>query len=370
MLTVTLKELKDFFRDPRSLILSFLLPLILFPLLFWVLNENRTLPAVQKRPLKIGITRELRETMGFSEALPIDWEVIEWPSTMAWHRHYDALLVNEPGADHPMIYYDNANSSSLMAFRTLETLLFPLPLAVVDQPDESEGHGWGRPLYTREEGEGLLFLGLFLPFAFVLFAVTCPLAAAADLSAGEKERGCLEPLLSTAASRLAIGTGKYLAALIIGCLSVASYGGGILLSVWINPAILGSNPMEFPLSPLQIGLLALLLIDMVALFTALELLAGFNTRSVREAQLLSMPLLMVGMGAVYLVQNIDPLERSGFYVHIPLVNLALAVGDILTNRLSTVDMAATFTWGALYPLILVALIHAMLERESLIGFGG
>jgi phosphoglycerol transferase MdoB-like AlkP superfamily enzyme len=46
---VVVKELKEFFRDPRSVLLSLVLPLILFPLLFWVLSGNEE--SSQKRPI-------------------------------------------------------------------------------------------------------------------------------------------------------------------------------------------------------------------------------------------------------------------------------------------------------------------------------
>ena len=54
LLTVALKELKDFFRDPRSLIISLLLPVLLFPLLFLVLTREKPSADTTQSPFRVA----------------------------------------------------------------------------------------------------------------------------------------------------------------------------------------------------------------------------------------------------------------------------------------------------------------------------
>ena len=304
---VTRKELKDFFRDPRSLLLSLGLPLILFPLLFWVLDEGPRSEGASDRVYRIAAVNLSALPLQIAESFFFEVTEMERADTAGWFNRYD-LLISEDIKDRTLlITYDNADSLSLRAYQTIREILSP--------PGDREAPGTvkedqtaafrGEPLFREERAAGTLFLGMILPFMFFIFAITCPLAGAADLSSGEKERNSLEPLLSTCAPRTGILLGKLTAGSITGFFSVGAYFLGCYLSYLITPDILGPENLTFFLLPGQILLLVLLMLVLTLLFTAMELTAGFLTRSVREAQLLSMPLLAIGMGAVYLSQNID-----------------------------------------------------------------
>ena len=360
--TVALKELKDFFRDPRSLVLSLLLPLVLFPLLFWVLSVDREKSPDKDRVFRIGIESGFDAGEWNLDSEKISVSFLENTYPLQWENDFDAILLIHPDTGKPVILYDNTDPASVAAFAYLESIN-SLPAAAREHIGERRTPELGFPLYPEDIAAGKIFLGLMAPFIFFIFAITCPLPVSADLSAGEKERGSLEPLLSTAARRSGIIAGKLVAAFISGMCSVCAYLLAIFISCVITPEIIGEQTMRFAVSFSQTAALSLLLVTMTALFAAVEICAGFITRSVREAQLLSMPLLMVGMGAVYIAQNLDISGKHAVYVHIPLVNLALAVREAAVGRMIPGDMTAAFLWSAVYLFVISFTAVFVFQRE-------
>jgi sodium transport system permease protein len=362
------KELKDFFRDPRSIILTLVLPVVLFPLLFWVLAERSPEAFGGQRIFTIGLSGEVPAFLSRTDP-GYFLDDLDYPAAVedqAGRRkllfsRYDALVVSESGT----VHYNNADPESLAAISYLHEASSNID-GREEQP-QGEPAFSPAPLYHPEDAAGKLFLSLVLPFMVFIFASTCPLPVAADMSAGEKERLSLEPLLSTAAPRSGIITGKLLAAALAGCISVGAYFLGIFLSVLISPGILGEEAMKFSMNPAQYLVIVTLMLLATAFFAALELTAGFMTRSVREAQLLGMPLLFISMGAVYIAQSIDLQHVPLLIPHIPLINLGLVIREAALDRINSYHTAAAILWSLFY-LICAAFVSVhRFKHESVLG---
>src|SRR3712207_8932641 len=82
---------------------------------------------------------------------------------------------------------------------------------------------------------GKFMLSMMLPMMLIIFAASGPIAAATDLGAGEKERGTLEPLLTTQASRMSLLWGKFLAITVMGILTTLAFLGGLIISMKMSP---------------------------------------------------------------------------------------------------------------------------------------
>ncbi len=263
-LTVLKKELKDLLRDPRTMVVSILLPLILFPLIFTIAGGSmaENIPAIQTDP----------------------------------------------------------------------------------------------------EEAGRAILAIILPFIITIFSSACPLPFAADLSAGEKERKSLEPLLSSAAPRTAIIAGKLAAAGAAGFLSLTAFTAGLTISYLLNPGIIGDGGLIFRLSPGDILLISAAAGSAVFLFAGLELLLGFLAKSVREAQLLGMPVLIISGLIVYTAQYADP--SSLLFSCLPLVNLAILIQTTITGVLTFSTVVTVFACSFLYLLLLITGGTLLLRREA------
>ncbi|MEQ1825612.1 MAG: ABC transporter permease subunit/CPBP intramembrane protease [Pirellula sp.] len=145
-----------------------------------------------------------------------------------------------------------------------------------------------------------------LPFVMLVWALTGAFYPAIDLCAGEKERGTLETLLCSPARRKEIVWGKLLTVM---CFSV---GTALLnlISMHVTTSIvitrfagLGANDMITALGPLPLhsmGWLVLLVIPIAAMFSALALAVASLARSTKEGQYYLMPLLLVGLPLVML----------------------------------------------------------------------
>ena len=354
---VAKKELRDLSRDPRTLFVSIGLPLILFPLLFWMLAAWAPAAGTGGRTFRIAVHAAVPDpgpdTPRISFSVLHEGEAGD-PTGSGL---YDALLVPDPeGSAAGLIVYDNKNARALEAYQALSSHLQTGARALPTYLPA--------PLHPPAEAAGRLLLAVVLPLMIFLFSVSCPLPIAADLSSGEKERGSLEPLLSTAAPRTGIVFGKAAATIAAGFAGALAFSLGIYLSYLISPSIAGSGPYVFNLGIADLLLLLFLGFLITAIFSALELAAGIFTRSVREAQLLGMPLLVLSMGAVYAAQAADLRSASPLLPHIPLVNLALAIREIALGELRYTHAAAAVAWGILYLCGAIYLSKRMFDHEG------
>lgn len=140
-----------------------------------------------------------------------------------------------------------------------------------------------------------------LPFLLLIWALTGAFYPAIDLCAGEKERGTLETLLSSPALRVEIVWGKLLTvalfSMVTALLNIASMGvtGGFVVATLSREGkVIGAPPTLTPLW------LALALVPMSALFSALCLALASFARSTKEGQYYLMPLLLITMPLVLL----------------------------------------------------------------------
>jgi len=367
---VVRKELRDLVRDPRTVLISLVLPLLLFPLLFWILGNYQGADRADAGRFKIAVTGVLppgyRDTQRLRFLAPADTEgASPGPESLLRSGTADAVLTigETAGVRQFSVVYDNVDNTSIGAFEALASYIQQQEKAA-DPAAATQVRA--APLSPPEQARGRLLLSLMLPLLLFLFAVTCPLPFAADLSAGEKERGSLEPLLSTSAPRSGIVMGKFLATLIAGYAGVSAFSLGIFLSCVISPSVIGTEAMTFGLSFPAALLLVLFSLLVSALFAALELAAGLFTRSVREAQLLGMPLLVLSMGAVHIARSIDLRRVPPLYPHLPLVNLALAVRELGLGEPQPGHLAAALLWGSVYLAGTLLVAQRLFNREAVI----
>ncbi len=371
--TVAEKELKEIFRDSRTVLISLVLPLVLFPVLFFTLGE-KDFPKSSDKEVFIVLTEgseridaliaadqrlcaeSLREK-GIADALAAgeaDVFLRELPYEGKEKR-------TEAAKGRFLIRYDNSDRQSISAAAYLQSL--------IEAGERGGAGGQGpvlEPLHDEAEARGRLFLSFVLPFLLFIFSSTCPLPIAGDLSAGEKERESLEPLLSTGVGRGAIVAGKILAALTAGFLSVCAFSAGVYLSYLLSPEIVGGETMTPALPIAAVLLLFLLAFQLTSMYAALELAVGIFTRSSREAQLWGMPILIVSMAAVYAASSFDIRAFPPAALHIPLVNCALVIRQLSRGTIVAEHVLSAGLWMFVYALLAAAAARHLFGREQAI----
>lgn len=170
----------------------------------------------------------------------------------------------------------------------------------------------------KAAAEGVLdLLGKVFPFLLVMWSLAGALYPAVDLCAGEKERGTMETLLISPASREEIVVGKFLTIWVFSfttaLLNLASMG----LTTWQL-----TGPLTQALPPTAIFWCVVLALPMSAFFSAVCLAIGAYARSTKEGQYYLMPLFLVTIPLIFLALAADA-RPNPFYSLIPVTGVAL-----------------------------------------------
>ena len=170
-------------------------------------------------------------------------------------------------------------------------------------------------------------LSQIFPFVLVMWSLAGALYPAVDVCAGEKERGTMETLLISPASREEIVWGKFLTIWVFSAatalLNLLSMG---LTTSWFFKDL--GDLMPFRLSFLFWG--AILLLPLSAFFSALCLAVGVYARSSKEGQYYLMPLFMLTMPLVFL--TLAPgVELNHFYSMVPVTGVALLLQSLMKS---------------------------------------
>jgi sodium transport system permease protein len=204
----------------------------------------------------------------------------------------------------------------------------------------------------------------FIPMFIVLAAFAGGMQIAMDSTAGERERGSLEPLLVNPAPRSAIAGGKWLASTFTSVLSV-------LLTTALVIGMLGFIPMQefgvrFRLQPSQIALLLAGALPMSLLASSVQTYLATFAKSFKEAQsymglLIIIPMLPGILASLY------PLSGKPWMYPIPILAQQVLAADALAARPTPWWAFAVAAASALVlSLVLLQLTTRLLQRERII----
>ncbi len=179
------------------------------------------------------------------------------------------------------------------------------------------------------QSQAIIFLNM-MPFFLILVTFTGATFVIIDTTAGERERGSLEPLLINPATRAEFAVGKLLAALPFAVttliISLAAFGAMFNLfplEEYIN------IPMRLDLSVLFV--VFWLMLPIVLLATALNMLVASFTRSFKEAQTyLGFLPLIAGLPSAFLA--FLPVRSSAVLSLIPTFGQSLLINQLLRGE--------------------------------------
>lgn len=204
----------------------------------------------------------------------------------------------------------------------------------------------------------------FIPLFIVLAAFTGGMQIATDSTAGERERGSLEPLLVNPAPRVVIAAGKWLAAAVSATLSVA-------ITTTLCLALLRFIPLQdlgirFRLGPEQVAWLLAAVLPMCLLSTAIQTYLSTFARSFKEAQTYMGYLIMVPM-LPGLLSSVYPITSQPWMYPIPILGQHLLASDVLGGKSPAPVMFGLAALAALVTaMLLVRLTTRLLQRERII----
>lgn len=203
-----------------------------------------------------------------------------------------------------------------------------------------------------------------LPLLLVLAALTGGMQIAIDSTAGERERGSLEPLLLNPVSRLGLAAGKWLAASVFGC-------GAVLLAMVLTINVLRRVPwhdlgMRFTVTDGALFSLLALVLPVAFLLSAIVLFASTFARSFKEAQSYLGMLMLLPM-LPGLVSTMYPLSNRPWLSPVPILGQYALAADVLGGRPPLVAFYLLAGLSAIAcALVLVGLTARLLGRESIV----
>ena len=367
IISIFLKELIDVLRDRRTLMFMVVIPVLITPLL--VVGSIKFQEYQNKKSdekiLKIALINETDDVIikGFlSEQKGV--EIIENISLdslesgiktdsiqggMYIEKEFlSKISSNNTGVIN--IYYKSSDLMSrskkrmkdalenykktvvterLTNFNIDEKLLEPLDIVDVDMSTAKETIGKA--------------VGGFIPYILVMFIFLGAMYPAIDLGAGEKERGSLETLLSSPATKFEITMGKLLVVSLTGLVSGLVSVLGISSSLFFIdniPEQIQSTIMEL-INPFMIFSVIILMIPIAIFFASMLLSISFYARSFKEAQSLMAPLNMVIIVPLFL--SLGPgMEIDHATALMPLINVGLLTKEILAGSVEPIYFIETF----------------------------
>ena len=390
------KEFKELLRDKKTIIFMIGLPLLFFPLIFGavIFFMSNAADKAENEILKYAIVGEAfapemaaqfsaqpdkfervdidnsidykalikSETVDFVLVVPEGFNSEVLPSG----QHTLNLYLNDAGLNRVVgrvseivdVYIDEFQSTAFAQLGLNEdqqaALLAPIVLEKQNVADDREV--WGERI------------GGMLPYIIFILCLQGAMAPAADLGAGEKERGTLETLLISPMDRYKLVLGKFFtiscAGLITALITVSSMAmWGIVLSQGM--AIEFVVEIMSMIGIIDFVLIFLMLIPVVAIFAAVLLSLSIYARSFKEAQSYMGSLIMVVIFPV-IIALMPGVELKGGWVWVPLTNVALAMKELFKGTMDYFALFGIFTSTAVIAGALIAFCVHWFNKEKVL----
>ncbi len=216
-------------------------------------------------------------------------------------------------------------------------------------------------------------VGGFIGYLVVLLCMTGAMYPAIDLTAGEKERGTMETILSSPISRMDLVLGKFFlvlsAALSTAALSVLSMGISFSLLRHFN-ASSGSGRGEaegllLQLGPRAVAFIFVMALPLAVLFSAVLMTIALFAKSHKEAQsyLTPMTFLVVIPAVASLLPGVELTPKLAL---VPILNTSLVCKEIMTGTYHWNSIALIFASTCVYASVALFLAFKTFQRESVL----
>jgi sodium transport system permease protein len=209
-----------------------------------------------------------------------------------------------------------------------------------------------------------LALGRIATLLLVMFLFMGGAVVAQDALAGEKERGTLETLLTTAASRREIVVAKLLLVVTVAVTITTIQVGNLLAYARLQLVPSAARLAELVTPSLAAGLLIFLL-PLAALIAAALLLVSGYARSYKEAQFNFMPVLLLS-AAPALAATLPGVSLRSAIVMVPIANISVGVRELLIDRIDWPFLIAAWLVNVGAAAWIIRLAEQSLSNERLI----
>ena len=367
-LIILIKELTDMIRDRRTMFMMVVMPLVVIPLLATTaikLTQSQIEKAKEKelRVAVIGETAapELFKRLSKEENFfLVTMTNADSARAMTAEQTLDGVVIIPQdfsefveGDKQATIRLIFKSSESLNAARRrIETIIDQYDREIVNerigrlQLDETlfDAIAIEREDVASTEEKFAENAGGFLPYIFIIFGFMGSIYPALDLGAGEKERGTLETILSSPASRFDIVMGKFLVVVLFSIATAFLAMLGVLIMVYQFLPTIETNITQTVmdmLGPRRIFIIMSMVLPVSAFFAAVALAISIFAKSFKEAQSMMAPLnIIIILPAM--IGMLPGFKLSAVTAAIPILNLSLATKAILGGSADPILIAEVY----------------------------
>lgn len=345
-LTVYCKEMRDALRDRRTLLVVLVSSVLMGPLVLVALSAFIATFETQaeKREVVMAGMEHAPSLRNFFErqtyvvkAAPADFEDRLRASTLS-----DPVLVVPPGFEAALqrgevpvveVVSDSGNKQAAAGAGRLARLLgaFTRERAMLGVALRGVPPELLEPVQVQERDLAstqarAAQITAMLPFFVIMAVLYGALNAALDTTAGERERGSLEPLLMNPARRFSLVLGKWGAVASLGMLIAVLSCFSFLPAQWL----LRSDTLQamFQFGWREAVLFLLVLLPFAAALSALLMLVAIRCKSFKEAQANS-TVVVLGVSLLPLVAVFNQSGEAAWHLAVP----ALAQHTLMTRVL-------------------------------------
>jgi sodium transport system permease protein len=387
------KEVVETLRDRKTVIVMVVLPLVLYPLLFMGLGQatKAQQESIGQATLPMGISggeapQELLDKLAEIESSTVTR--VEDPAVAMAGGEVVAVAVLDDdfiqaidrggqgsvtlafdGSDElsreamerfqeaVQAYAESVRVKRLTAANLQEELFTPVAMEAENVAPPARQGGW--------------LLGQILPMLVSMLMIGAAFYPAIDLTAGEKERGTLQTLLTAPVDAMSIVAGKFGAVVVLSLLTgIMNLISMALVTVSIPLPEEVDASLTFAVPWLNILLILACLVFLGMMFGAVMMAVAVTARSFKDAQNYLTPLYLLCIFPL-MISSLPGVELDPALAAAPVINLALAMKDLLLGDIDSGRLFIVFLSSAVWTALGLALAARMFRLEAaLIGDAG
>ena len=373
---VTLKkELKLIIRDKKSLLMMALTPLFIpiFVILMSYIYEEIATNNEDKKYV-VGVNYSLSNIE--KELLSKELDIIYYDNIDNIKKDYDKKKIIS------YIIKDNNNYNIYTNTRSEDgSMAISYIVSYLDNYNNYLGQSYlidnnidlnkvyNNINYNINEIKGESVFGnqiILMAITFIIMSITLSsIYTSTDTTAGEKERGTLETILTFPISRKELVLGKYLAISMSGLITLMI---GILLSLislyYVKNTFTIYDNVIFNINIITITLIVLILIFYTFFISGICITIASFTKTFKEAQSALTPISLITCVPMFL--ELLNININGALAFIPIINHTIVVNEILTGTININSIIITIISSIIYIILLMIFINKMYKSEKIL----
>ena len=371
------KELRNLLKDRRTLFSTFILPLVMLPIIF--IGMGAVVKSIEDSARETTYKIEIVDNKDnlFKESLS---EYLLWEEVDDQVSDFKIIFPPKyaPGSSaNVIISYDSSSRKNQLAVNMVSQALTSYELEIAQNVLSLYNLTY-QDLHTinivlsdtaQEAAQaGGSILAMLMPYFMVIFLFSGSMNAGLDTTSGEKERGSLAVLLVNQVSRSSIAWGKIIYVSVVSLFSAIATFIGLLIAIGLpggSDSLLAGGLLEVGFDPISLLIIILALISSALVSAALITVIGCLAKSVKEGSSYVMPLYMVVVIIGVTTMYMDPSKSTLLFV-VPIVNTIFVLKESFMGMYAVSHVVLTLTTNLILAALQAMAVSKLFNSERIL----